>query len=162
MAKRLPRATLKGRLIYAPSDNTITENHLQLKDQDMNDTHKNATTNERRKFSRILFDAHVELAQGEFHWRASLLDISLKGLLLQQMLPIEVVHSEPILVKILLSDNTSIAMSVAVAHQHHNQTGLVCSSIDIDSVSHLRRLIELNLGDALAAERELSELISDY
>ncbi|OZY84409.1 PilZ domain-containing protein [Cellvibrio mixtus] len=122
----------------------------------------NTDDSERRKFSRILFDAHVELAQGEFHWRASLLDISLKGLLLQQQLPAEVDAHTPILVKILLSDNTTIAMSVTVAHQHHNQTGLVCSSIDIDSVSHLRRLIELNLGDSTAAERELSELISDY
>ncbi len=128
----------------------------------MSDTRTKAAANERRKFSRILFDAHVELAQGEFHWRASLLDISLKGLLLQNTLPAEVIHNEPILVKILLSDNTSIAMSVTVAHQHHNQTGLTCASIDIDSVSHLRRLIELNLGDAVAAERELSELISDY
>lgn len=128
----------------------------------MSDTRNKTAANERRKFSRILFDAHVELAQGEFHWRASLLDISLKGLLLQQTLPVEVIHSEPILVKILLSDNTCIAMSVILAHQHHNQTGLMCTSIDIDSVSHLRRLIELNLGDAMAAERELSELISDY
>lgn len=128
----------------------------------MTDTKNKTATNERRKFSRVLFDAHVELAQGEFHWRASLLDISLKGLLLQQTLPPEVNPSQPVLVKILLSDNTSIAMSVTVAHQHHNQTGLVCTSIDIDSVSHLRRLIELNLGDAAAAERELSELISDY
>lgn len=128
----------------------------------MTDIRKTAAAHERRKFSRILFDAHVELAQGEFHWRASLLDISLRGLLLQQTLPSEVSHSEPILVKILLSDNTTIAMSVTVAHQHHHQTGLMCTSIDIDSVSHLRRLIELNLGDALAAERELSELISDY
>jgi hypothetical protein len=123
---------------------------------------ENGAASERRKFSRILFDAHVELAQGDFHWRATLLDISLKGLLLQQKLPAEVSVNEPVLVKILLSDNTSIAMSVTVAHQHHQQTGLVCSSIDIDSVSHLRRLIELNLGDATAAERELSELISDY
>src|SRR5690606_22374237 len=120
------------------------------------------SANERRKFSRVLFDAHVELAQGEFHWRATLLDISLKGLLIQQSLPREVVKNEPILVKILLSDNTSIAMSVVVAHQHHNQTGLMCTSIDIDSVSHLRRLIELNLGSTMEAERELCELISDY
>lgn len=128
----------------------------------MSDTRNKDVANERRKFSRILFDAHVELAQEGFHWRASLLDISLRGLLLQQRLPAEVDINEPILVKILLSDSTSIAMSVTVAHQHHNQTGLVCTSIDIDSVSHLRRLIELNLGDALAADRELSELLSDY
>lgn len=116
---------------------------------------------ERRRFSRILFDAHIELAQGDYHWRASLLDISLKGLLLQQQLPENINHREPILVKVLLTDNTTIAMSVMVAHQHHNQLGLSCESIDIDSISHLRRLIELNLGDADAAERELSELVSD-
>lgn len=134
-----------------------------MNDLPTTDSNSNTTpVSERRKFSRVLFDAHVELAQGNFHWRATLLDISLKGLLLQQPLPIQVSINEPVLVKILLSDNTSIAMSVTVAHQHHQQTGLVCSSIDIDSVSHLRRLIELNLGDATAAERELSELISDY
>lgn len=125
-------------------------------------TSKKTSGAERRKFSRILFDAHVELAQGDCHWRASLLDISLKGLLIQQRLPAEVKKDQSILVKILLSDNTSIAMTVSVAHQHHNQTGLMCTTIDIDSVSHLRRLIELNLGDASAAERELNELMSDY
>ncbi|ACE86214.1 PilZ domain-containing protein [Cellvibrio japonicus] len=121
-----------------------------------------SSTNERRRFSRVLFDAHVELAQGDFHWRATLLDISLNGMLLQQQLPEAVNQQEPILVKIILADNTSIAMSVTLAHQHNQQTGLVCSAIDIDSVCHLRRLIELNLGDATAAERELSELMSDY
>lgn len=128
----------------------------------MTSTKKTQSAQERRKFSRILFDAHVELAQGDCHWRASLLDISLKGLLIQQQLPVEVKKDLPILVKILLSDQTSIAMTVSVAHQHHNQTGLMCTTIDIDSVSHLRRLIELNLGDATAAERELNELMSDY
>jgi hypothetical protein len=116
---------------------------------------------ERRRFSRILFDAQVELAQGDYHWRASLLDISLKGMLLQQQLPETISHREPILVKIILADTTTIAMSVMVAHQHHNQLGLMCESIDIDSICHLRRLIELNLGDVNAAERELSELVSD-
>lgn len=118
-------------------------------------------TPERRRFSRILFDAHVELAQGDYHWRASLLDISLKGLLLQQRLPESISHREPILVKVILNDSTTIAMSVMVAHQHHNQLGLSCESIDIDSIGHLRRLIELNMGDANAAERELSELVND-
>jgi hypothetical protein len=122
---------------------------------------QNNQSQERRRFSRILFDAHVELAQGDYHWRASLLDISLQGLLLQQQLPENINHREPILVKVLLADNTTIAMSVIVAHQHHNQLGLACESIDIDSIGHLRRLIELNLGDAAAAERELTELASD-
>jgi len=127
----------------------------------MTDPLQKNQSQERRRFSRILFDAHVELAQGDYHWRATLLDISLKGLLLQQKLPENINHREPILVKVLLTDSTTIAMSVMVTHQHHNQLGLTCESIDIDSISHLRRLIELNLGDTDAAERELSELASD-
>jgi hypothetical protein len=141
---------------------TLNRDVSALDDQTMSNNPDNRLSNERRRFSRVLFDAHVELAQGDLQWRASLLDISLKGLLLQQKLPPEVDTDQPVLVKILLADNTSIAMAVHVARQHNNQVGLVCASIDIDSVCHLRRLIELNLGDANAAERELSELMSDY
>jgi hypothetical protein len=53
-------------------------------------------------------------------------------------------------------------MSALVVHQTLKQLHLACISVDLDSVSHLRRLIELNIGDASAAERELSELISEH
>lgn len=118
-------------------------------------------TEERRRFSRIDFDARVELAQSDQHWQAQLLDISLKGLLLAKMGPYHIHPNMPLLVKIILSDQTCIAMTTQVVHQTLEQMRLACTNIDIDSVSHLRRLIELNLGDAAAAERELSELLSD-
>ena len=51
-------------------------------------------------------------------------------------------------------------MTAQVVHQTLEQLHLSCVNIDIDSISHLRRLIELNIGDATAAERELSELLS--
>jgi hypothetical protein len=66
----------------------------------------------------------------------------------------------PLFVKIILSDQSSIAMSTQLIQQTIEQLRLACHSIDIDSVGHLRRLIELNLGDAQAAERELSDLLS--
>lgn len=115
---------------------------------------------ERRRFSRIDFDARVEIAQGESNWQAQLLDVSLKGLLLAKLGPYQVDAALPLLVKIILSDQTNIAMSTQVVHQTLDQLHLACTSIDIDSISHLRRLIELNIGDAAAAERELSELIA--
>lgn len=118
-------------------------------------------TQERRRFSRIDFDARVEIAQGDKNWQAQLLDISLKGLLLAKMGPYQLQPTTPILVKIILSDQTSIAMSAQVVHQTLEQLNLACVTIDIDSISHLRRLIELNIGDARAAERELSELLAD-
>lgn len=118
-------------------------------------------TLERRRFSRIDFDARVEIAQGDKNWQAQLLDISLKGLLLAKMGPYQLQPTTPLLVKIILSDQTSIAMSAQVVHQTLEQLHLACMTIDIDSISHLRRLIELNMGDAAAAERELSELLAD-
>ena len=118
-------------------------------------------TQERRRFSRIDFDARVEIAQGDKNWQAQLLDISLKGLLLAKMGPYQLQPTTSILVKIILSDQTSIAMSAQVVHQTLEQLHLACVTIDIDSISHLRRLIELNIGDATAAERELSELLAD-
>jgi hypothetical protein len=44
------------------------------------------TTPERRRFSRVDFDAHVLLTQGDISWEAELIDISLKGLLLTHTL----------------------------------------------------------------------------
>ena len=115
---------------------------------------------ERRRFRRIDFDARVEIAQGDKNWQAQLLDISLKGLLLAKMGPYQLQPTLPLLVKIILSDQTSIAMSAHVVHQTLEQLHVACVTIDIDSISHLRRLIELNIGDANAADRELSELLA--
>lgn len=116
---------------------------------------------ERRRFSRIDFDARVEIAQGDKFWQAQLLDISLKGILLAKMGLYQLENDSQILVKIILSDQASIAMSTQLVQQNIDQIRLACQSIDIDSVSHLRRLIELNIGDSQAAERELSELVSN-
>ena len=115
---------------------------------------------ERRRFSRIDFDARVEIAQGDKNWQAQLLDVSLKGLLLAKLGPYQLDPAIPLLVNIILSDQTSITMTTQVVHQTLDQLHLTCTTIDIDSISHLRRLIELNIGDAAAAERELSELIA--
>jgi hypothetical protein len=118
-------------------------------------------TQERRRFRRIDFDARVEIAQDDKNWQAQLLDISLKGVLLAKLAPYQLKPEQPLLVKIILSDQTYISMSAQVVHQTLEQLNISCLTIDIDSISHLRRLIELNIGDANAAERELSELIAE-
>jgi len=119
-------------------------------------------TDERRRFSRIDFDARVELAQGSKYLQAQLLDISLKGVLLAKPSAYQLQGKIPVLVKVILSDLTSIAMSTRVVQETPEQIRLACDSIDIDSISHLRRLVELNIGNVKAVERELSELISGF
>jgi hypothetical protein len=53
-----------------------------------------------------------------------------------------------------------IAMAGELAHVEGSHVGVLCRSIDIESITHLRRLIEVNLGDATASERELKALIA--
>lgn len=115
---------------------------------------------ERRRFQRIEFDVDTQLSQEELNWRAELKDISLKGVLVSGPLPPAADASAPIAVQILLSDQAVIQMQTSVAHQNEGDLGLICQSLDVESMRHLRRLIELNLGDPAEAERELHELIN--
>ncbi len=90
-----------------------------------------------------------------------MLDLSLKGALLR--LPAEAAAlplGSPCLLKVRLSDtDSSIAMAGEIAHVEAGRAGLLCRSIDIESITHLRRLIEMNLGDAALLERDLQALI---
>ena len=52
-------------------------------------------------------------------------------------------------------------MSVEVARGHDQHTGLRCLHMDLDSITHLRRLIEWQLGTAELLERDLAQLVSN-
>ncbi len=114
---------------------------------------------EKRRFSRISFDADVLISKDGQEWRTSLLDISLNGLLVTSPanwpgLPGEHFHAE-----VIFPDSGSlIHVEASVAHNNDGRTGLQVNNIDVDSVSHLRRLIELNLGDEDLLNRELASL----
>ena len=116
-------------------------------------------TNEKRRFSRINFDADVLISKDKQEWRTSLLDISLNGLLMNsppnwEGLPGEHFHAEVI----FPNSGSLIHVAVSVAHNDDGRTGLQVNSIDVESVGHLRRLIELNLGDEELLNRELVAL----
>jgi hypothetical protein len=53
----------------------------------------------------------------------------------------------------------AIAMDVTPIHLGENRLGFRCDRIDLASASHLRRLVELNLGDPALLERELAALV---
>lgn len=113
----------------------------------------------RRPFSRVHFNAPARLTQGRLERAAEVLDISLKGALVA--LPDETVFDgeAPIELFVRLNEQFDIVMQGRIAHRRNQRMGIACESIDLDSIQHLRRLIELNLGDSAAMERELSELI---
>lgn len=115
---------------------------------------------QQRRFSRIPFDAQVELSQDGLKLEGPLVDISLKGLLTVQPDADLLVPERPIQARISLDNRAQIIMHCRLAHREAQHLGLACESIDLNSIAHLRRLMELNLGNAAALDRELSELIA--
>lgn len=113
---------------------------------------------ERRRFQRIAFDAATELAQGGQRWAVELHDLSLKGLLVEQPADWSGDPAQPFFATITLDTSTRLQMEVELTRTRDGLLGFVCRHIDLDSISHLRRLVELNLGDESLLERELAAL----
>lgn len=116
---------------------------------------------DKRKFTRIDFAAQARLvnAAGEFI-SAHMIDISFKGALVKladEAQPLQL-DAHYTLEFILPGSHVVIRMRTQAIHQHQQQYGLRCESIDLDSVTHLRRLVELNLGSTQLLERELQHL----
>ena len=118
----------------------------------------NETTSDRRRFQRFEFDAETELVQGQRRWPVQLHDLSLRGLLVHRPAGWDADPSQPLEARIRLSDDAEVRMEVEMTHGDGELVGLVCRHIDVDSISHLRRLVELNLGDEALLERELAAL----
>ena len=117
---------------------------------------------ERRRFSRIPFhiEANIQAETGETYLNCEVIDVSLNGLLITK--PDNWVGKDADIHQVtLLLENglTVINMNTAVAHIDNASVGFICEHIDLTSISHLKRLVELNLGDEDILQRELSALI---
>jgi len=88
-------------------------------------------------------------------------DISLKGALLEVPPGWKGRVGDAYHLKLRLGGNVNdtIIMWGRLTHLDGNKVGLLCESIDLDSITHLRRLVELNAGDPALLEREMSALL---
>jgi len=117
------------------------------------------SSDNKRRFSRVDFNTSTLISNDNHHWQSELVDISLKGALVN--LPegwAGKIGDEYKVTVILKEDEVAINMSATVAHIQDNHIGFRCEHIDFSSITHLRRLMELNLGDAELVNRELSML----
>jgi len=113
----------------------------------------------RRQFTRILFSIKANLEVEDNNYPVSIHDISLNGALVstpegEQSL----VGKLGALSFSLTEDQDDVLMHAAIVHQEEDETGLRCNAIDIESITQLRRLVELNLGDDSQLHKELSQL----
>jgi hypothetical protein len=115
---------------------------------------------DRRRFHRVLFDAPVRISnESNDEAITSLIDISLNGALLIRPENWLGNPGQQVELAVLLDDSESkILMQAEVAHFDEDTMGLRCVNIDMESIAHLRRLVELNLADAQLLERDLDAL----
>ena len=116
---------------------------------------------QRRHHARVRFAHGARFCADDGWCDCEVLDLSLKGALFAPPAGTALPSAgQAIELQIALDDaETRICMQGRVAHAEAGVIGLGCEQIDLDSITRLRRLIELNLGDPALLERELSALI---
>ncbi len=120
---------------------------------------------ERRRFSRIIYQAPATLTQGNYQLTTCIQDLSLKGLLLWAVDEPELDTNSIVDVTFTLPDSDiSVNLSATLIMQDERILHLKIDHIDIESVGHLRRLVELNVGNDELLHRELEHLVdlADY
>jgi hypothetical protein len=125
---------------------------------------------EKRKFTRFPFDGSAILRiqpnpdEEKFESQpVRIVDLSLKGVLLNgnETFMEKLSKDDTAFLTIKLSEGgPTIDMQLKVAHREGGYSGLHCELIDVESISHLRRMAELNLGQPELLDRELMSLDS--
>ena len=113
---------------------------------------------ERRSYNRIPFNAEILMQCGHEEWSCNLLDISLKGMLVEPPENLDINMNNPCGMALFLGEDISIHARVNIIRSDDNNWGLKWLQIDANSLQNLRRLIELNTSNPAMLMRELSEL----
>ena len=95
---------------------------------------------------------------GDMEWSCNLLDISLKGMLVEPPDDLDIDINNPCALALFLGEDAAIHTRVKIAYVKDGLWGLQWLHIDVDGLQHLRRLLELNLNDPSLLERELADL----
>ena len=116
------------------------------------------TDNERRQYQRVTFIAGLVISLAKQQWHCELEDISLKGFLIQSPDDLVPQLNTNYEISLLLSEDTEIKLQAKISHTEENLWGFHWVDIDLSSLSHLRRLMELNSQEPESIKQELSEL----
>ena len=117
---------------------------------------------EKRHFARFNIKGATEVHYLESIFPAELIDISLNGALISKPAEVDLPMKSVCDLHIVLEgSDVTINMSGHITHRTDTHLGICCDHIDLDSITHLKRLVELNLGDEALLERELHDLVHD-
>lgn len=115
---------------------------------------------DRRRFLRLPFQGSGRITLRGKDYSFKLDDISLKGALVRiHPMPPDIDDNDEVDFRLMLpGTEADIEASACIAHRDASQLGLEFSMIDIDSITMLRRIIELNSGNAEEVDYELGYL----
>lgn len=108
---------------------------------------------------RLAFQAPARLNLGAGRREVQLLDISLKGALVDLGRSPSCAVGVRGRLSLWLSTTVFIAMDVTVRYVQGQCLGLQCEHIDLDSATHLRQIVERNAHDPALLTRELMVLV---
>ncbi|CAH7090573.1 Cyclic diguanosine monophosphate-binding protein [Vibrio chagasii] len=114
---------------------------------------------ERRQFSRVIYQVPAEISQGQVNVSGSVQDLSLHGLLIQCEELQQLNQENPVHVSFKLTNSDiNIQLEATIVSTINTSMRLRIEHLDIDSISHLKRLVELNVGDDDLLYREIEHL----
>ena len=117
---------------------------------------------ERRRFERVLFETPAKLIDLEGEWPTKVLDLSLKGALVEIPANFNRSLGESFLLEIALNSDIIISMDCTIVYRREKFMGLQSNFVDLESITHLKRIISFNSNNSLdLLERDLSNLISN-
>ncbi|CAH6800953.1 Cyclic diguanosine monophosphate-binding protein [Vibrio chagasii] len=114
---------------------------------------------ERRQFSRVVYQVPTEISQEHINASGSVQDLSLHGLLIQCDELQRFSQDTPVHVSFKLANSDiNIQLEATIVSTINTSMRLRIEHLDIDSISHLKRLVELNVGDDELLYREIEHL----
>ena len=135
---------------------------LQIMDNTMSEAAVSPEIREKRQFSRVAYKSPgmLTLKNGRQH-EITVKDISIKSALIEVHDAAAVKKGDEGTLDIAISPEITITFDVRVARVDGSSVGVVCTSIDIDSMTELRRIVEFNCnGSEDLLQRDLEHLFS--
>ncbi len=115
----------------------------------------------RRHYKRIKFETESNLTINDTSYHCELLDLALKGALLQTSEELPLADGESCRINIFLpASNIALRFEGQLVHRRGDLLGFKFLTVDIETLMHLRRLLELNIGDGDEVSREFDYWLS--
>jgi len=114
---------------------------------------------DKRIFQRVLFNHNAKLINNDQSLITQVLDLSFHGFLCTKPANSTIQLNDEFTLELQLDKDIKIVMQSTVVHIEASHMGMHCSQLDVDSISELKRLIQLNLANDDLLNRELSHLV---